>query len=204
MSAFLAMKEKIGLYPIVDHAEWVEKLLTWGIRTIQLRIKDQPIDIITENIINSINIAKKYDAQLFINDYWQLAIQYGAFGVHLGQEDIVDANVVAIKKAGLRLGVSTHSDVEIKKALDYQPSYIAFGPIYHTNTKQMPYSPQGLERLKACCQWSKVPVVAIGGINRSRVKGILTTGVDGVAILSAIVASAEPAAEVKALLESIG
>ena len=181
------MRMKIGLYPIVDSEQWVERLLQFGVKTIQLRIKDKCLSEVDERVKKSVLLAKKYNAQLFVNDYWQIAIKYDAFGVHLGQEDIVRANILEISRSKLRLGISTHSKTEIEKALAYCPSYIAFGPVYHTDTKQMPYKPQGLERLRECCQQSPCPVVAIGGINEKRIEGVLATGVDGIAVLSAIV-----------------
>lgn len=204
MKAFLTMNERIGLYPIVDHYQWVEKLLKWGVRTIQLRIKEQSIDKVIDHVARSIDIASEYDAQLFINDYWQQAIKYGAFGVHLGQQDMVNADLAAINKAGLRLGLSTHSDLEMNQALIYQPSYLAFGPIYHTDSKQLCYSPQGLDQLRLYCQQSTIPVVAIGGINQQRISSVAVTGADGVAILSAISNAAEPEIVVNELLAAIG
>lgn len=195
-------KINIGLYPIVDSAHWVSELLQRNVKTIQLRIKDKPTSVIEECIRKSIVIANKHKAQLFINDYWQLAIKYKAFGVHLGQEDLLTADISTIRKSGMHLGISTHSKAEINKALCYYPSYIAFGPIYHTNTKKMPYKPQGLKKLRACCKQAPCPVVAIGGINPKRIRKVLDTGVDGVAVLSAIVNSDDLDLTMNALLNS--
>ena len=200
---FPRMKMKIGLYPIVDSSEWVEKLLKLEIKTIQLRMKDKPITHIEKSIKESVSLAKKYEAQLFVNDYWQLAIKHKAFGIHLGQEDLCTANISAIKESGIRLGISTHSKAEINKALSCYPSYIAFGPIYYTDTKKMPYKPLGLEKLHICCKETPCPVVAIGGIHANRISKILDTGVDGVAILSAIMNSDHPNLTVSELLNHI-
>ncbi len=203
-ASFLAMQQRIGLYPIVDTASWVKKLLALQVTTIQLRIKNTAEQALETHIKISAECAHAHNAQLFINDYWQLAIKYQAFGVHLGQEDLQTADLSAIKRAGLRLGISTHSQAEIDIALSHQPSYIAFGPVYHTDTKVMPYLPQGLNKLQACCAQAPCPVVAIGGLNQARIKGVINTGVDGIAVLSAIVASSQPNIVVSELQQLIG
>ena len=156
IGSFVPMIAPIGLYPIVDSFDWVFRLLPKGITTIQLRIKDQPIDYVRHHIQKSVVLAKQYNAQLFINDYWELALQYQAFGVHVGQSDLANVDLNRLQQAGIRLGVSTHSEPEIRTALACKPSYIAFGPIYPTTTKAMPYSPQGVEKLAKCCKKSLV------------------------------------------------
>ena len=178
----------LGLYPVVDSIEWLEKLLPLGIKTIQLRIKDQTETFLREAIQQAVALAEKYNARLFINDYWQLAIAAGAYGIHLGQEDLDDTDLAAIANAGLRLGVSTHSYYEIARAHGIQPSYIAIGPIYDTTTKVMKFSARGLDNLT---QWVALlketyPLTAIGGINQERAKLVLATGVQSVAVVTAI------------------
>lgn len=180
--------EALGLYPVMDSADWIERLLKLGVKTVQLRIKDQPEDVLRREIQQSVALARKHDAQLFINDYWQLAIEYGAYGVHLGQEDLDSADLHAIANAGLRLGVSTHSFYEIARAHAVRPSYIAIGPIYNTTTKQMKFGPQGLQQLKI---WVDLlaptyPLTAIGGISVERVTEVLATGIDSCAMVTAI------------------
>lgn len=188
-------KSKFGLYPVVSSLEWLECMLELGVKTVQLRIKDLNHPQLKESIKSSIALGKKYQAQVFINDYWQYAIEYGAFGVHLGQEDLQIADVSKIKKAGLCLGVSTHSYTEILKILRYNPDYIALGHVFPTTTKVMPSQPQGLKRL-ACEQKllhfinkfksKKILTVAIGGIDLSNVRAVLNCGVDGIAVVRAI------------------
>lgn len=184
--------KRLGLYPVVDSTEWLESLLPLGISTIQLRVKDLKGEALEKEISKAIEIAKKHDARLFINDYWELAIKHGAYGVHLGQEDLDTADIDAIHEAGLRLGTSTHCHYEVARAIQYKPSYIACGPVYHTNTKQMPWIPHGIEGLS---YWNKVldyPLVAIGGINDERIKAVIATGVDSVAMITAITEADEP------------
>lgn len=193
----------LGLYPVVDSPEWLEKLLPLGVTTIQLRIKNITGKQLELQIQQSIQLAQRYNARLFINDYWQLAIKYGAYGVHLGQEDVITADSTAIYQAGLRLGISTHSPFEIKRALAFKPSYLAFGPIYPTTTKIMPYEPQGIARLHHWVEALDCPVVAIGGINQQRLPKILATGVSGLAVLSAITKAQDPVTVAKHLWQII-
>lgn len=177
---------KIGLYPIIDSIEWLEYCLQHQATTLQLRIKNKPTHEIEQIIAKSVSLANQSKARLFINDYWQLAIKHGAYGVHLGQSDLNKADMKAIRQAGLRLGLSTHCYYEIARAHALKPSYIAYGPIYPTTSKIMPFSPRGIHRLKRWCQGLNYPMVAIGGINSENYNDVLATGVDGIAFISAI------------------
>lgn len=183
---------KLGFYPIVDNVKWVRKLLTWGVRTIQLRIKNQKLSIIKKAIIESVGLARHYQAKLFINDYWKLAIEAGAYGVHLGQDDLKTADISAIRASNLHLGISTHSLYELACAHAILPSYIAFGPIYKTTTKVIAFPPQGLSTLRYCREISPYPVVAIGGINLKCLEAVLRTGVTNIAVISAVMNAEEP------------
>ncbi|MGH1484976.1 MAG: thiamine phosphate synthase [Cellvibrionaceae bacterium] len=182
----------LGLYPVVDRAEWIKKLIPSGISTIQLRVKDLQGKALEEEIQKAIKVSQENNVRLFINDYWSLAIQYGAYGVHLGQEDLDDADIDQIKEAGLRLGISTHCHYEVARAHSYRPSYIACGPVYHTTTKDMPWVPHGLAGLRYWRQVLDYPLVAIGGINDDRFDGIASIGVDSIAMITAITLAKEP------------
>ncbi|GLS90882.1 bifunctional hydroxymethylpyrimidine kinase/phosphomethylpyrimidine kinase [Psychromonas marina] len=178
---------KLGLYPVLDTVEWLEKVLKSGVKTLQLRIKDKQPEQVEQQIIDAIALGKKYDARMFINDYWQLAIKHQAYGVHLGQEDMDVADLGLIADAGLRLGLSTHGYYEILRAKQLKPSYIALGHIFETQTKDMPSDPQGLERLgKYAALLSDTPTVAIGGINLQRAPEVYKTGVGSIAVVTAI------------------
>ncbi|WP_390894152.1 thiamine phosphate synthase [Photorhabdus kleinii] len=184
---FAPTEYKLGLYPVVDSLEWISRLLKAGVTTIQLRIKDRPEDQVEEDIQQAIMLSRQYNARLFINDYWRLAIKHGAYGVHLGQEDLVIADLNAIQKAGLRLGISTHDEQELARAKSLRPSYIALGHIFPTTTKTMPSSPQGLAALKRQVENTPdYPTVAIGGISLERVPDVIATEVGSVALVSAI------------------
>ncbi|AUD77774.1 thiamine phosphate synthase [Kangiella profundi] len=186
-------KQILGLYPVVDSAEWLERLLPLGITTIQLRVKDLKGDSLESEIQKAVAISRQYNARLFINDHWQLAIKYQAYGVHLGQEDLDDADLAAISQAGLYLGVSTHCFYEVARAHAIKPSYLACGPVYHTDSKQMPWIPHGIENLN---YWKNLmqsyPWVAIGGINTDRIADVASTGVSGIAMISAITKAHNP------------
>ena len=193
---FAPLIAPIGFYPVVPTAAWVERLLSWGVRTIQLRIKSAdhtPADIAIE-VMAAIEAGKAVPgAQVFINDHWQLALAGDAYGVHLGQEDLDTADIEVLRNAGIRLGLSTHTPAELARAKAVQPSYLAIGPIYPTTLKVMPYEPVGLVRL---ADWAKLaapyPVVAIGGISLERMPGVLACRVDGVAVVSAVTLAADP------------
>lgn len=187
---FPATVQRLGLYPVVDSLLWIERLLAAGVTTIQLRIKELDDAQVEQDIAAAIALGKRYQARLFINDYWRLAIKHGAYGVHLGQEDLETADLAAIQQAGLRLGVSTHDELELAIAKAVRPSYIAMGHIFPTQTKQMPSSPQGLTVLKQMVDNTPdYPTVAIGGISIERVPAVLATGVGSVAVVSAITLS---------------
>ncbi|WP_300005325.1 thiamine phosphate synthase [uncultured Cedecea sp.] len=192
ISSFPPTSQRLGLYPVVDTVEWIERLLSVGVRTIQLRIKDKSDQDVESQIMAAIALGQRYSARLFINDYWRLAIKHNAYGVHLGQDDLDRADLNAIKAAGLRLGVSTHDNMEMKRALSVKPSYIALGHVFPTQTKKMPSSPQGLNKLAEHIQTlGNYSTVAIGGISLERASAVLATGVGSIAVVSAITQAAD-------------
>lgn len=201
---FTSTEKKLGLYPVVDSVEWIERLLKTGVTTLQLRIKDKQPEDVEQEIIEAIKLGKQYHARLFINDYWQLAIKHHAYGVHLGQEDLDIADLNAIKQSGLRLGISTHDEVELQRAKILRPSYIALGHIFPTTTKEMPSKPQGLKALKHQVeQTPDFPTVAIGGISLERVPDVVATGVGSVALVSAITKAPDWQQVTRKLLELV-
>ncbi|EOC1428867.1 thiamine phosphate synthase [Cronobacter dublinensis] len=202
---FAPVPRRLGLYPVVDSVEWIARLLEAGVRTLQLRIKDKTDADVEADVRAAIDLGKRYHARLFINDYWRLAIKHQAYGVHLGQEDLQTADLNAIRAAGLRLGVSTHDDMEIEVALAVRPSYVALGHVFPTQTKQMPSAPQGLAQLAAHVQrLGDYPTVAIGGISLARAPAVLETGVGSIAVVSAITQAADWRAATQQLLELAG
>jgi thiamine-phosphate diphosphorylase len=206
--SFLAMKHSMGIYPIVSKAVELVPLLQAGCRTLQLRVKSDDAGFIQQQIEQAVAICQEYDdSQLFINDHWQLAIETGAFGVHLGQEDwqaLSDANKSQLRESGLRLGLSTHNLAEMALAHSARPSYIAIGPLFGTTSKRIEHPAVGLDNLRAWVQWlsAAYPVVTIGGIKLSDIEAVKTCGVDGVALIGSIKASSAANAleKAKALL----
>ena len=184
--------EKLGLYPVIDSIYWLKRLLPLGLEIIQLRLKNIAEHELAQLICEAVALAKPYKTRLFINDYWQLAIQYGAYGVHIGQEDLQAADLHAIQQAGLRLGVSTHGCYEFLLAQQLQPSYLAIGAIFPTTTKDMTGQIQGIDNLKQVLalrpqhKSAQIPVVAIGGINLARAPEVLATQVESIAVVTAI------------------
>ncbi|KAA1152496.1 thiamine phosphate synthase [Pseudoalteromonas sp. FUC4] len=196
--------KSLGLYAVVDSTDWLEKCLQQGIKTAQLRVKNKTQDELDALIKQAVELGKQYNAQVFINDYWQLAIKHGAYGVHLGQEDLDIANLAAIKDAGLRLGLSTHGFYEMLRAHNYRPSYMAFGAIFPTTTKDMTGQIQGLEKLiKFVPLMQSYPTVAIGGIDLSRAEPVAKTGVGSVAVVRAITEADNYAEAISALQVAI-
>jgi len=200
--AFPPTAAQLGLYPVVDSVEWIARLLDAGVRTLQLRIKDRAEHEVEQQIIDAIALGKRYQARLFINDYWRLAIKHQAYGLHLGQEDLDIADLDAIHAAGLRLGLSTHDDAELERALAEQPSYIALGHVFPTRTKVMPSAPQGLAELtRHLARLQGISTVAIGGISLDRAPQVLATGVGSIAVVSAITQASDWRAATHQLLE---
>lgn len=195
-------KNSLGLYPVVDDVEWIERLLKLGINTVQLRIKNPQQADLEQQVARSIELGREHNAQVFINDYWQLALKHGAFGVHLGQEDIEESNLSQLSQAGIKIGLSTHGYYELLRIVQINPSYIALGHIFPTTTKQMPSKPQGLVRLSLYQQLidtipyteelTGYPTVAIGGIDQSTAAQIWGCGVSSLAVVRAITLAEDP------------
>ena len=176
-------RKKLGLYPVIDSLYWLKRLLPLGLEIIQLRIKNLSDDVLEQVIVEAVALAKDYETRLFINDYWQLAIKHGAYGVHIGQEDLHYADLAKIQQSGIRLGISTHGCYEFLLAQQLQPSYLAIGAIFPTKTKDMTGQIQGIDNLRQVLALrakeltQQIPVVAIGGINLERATAVVETGV---------------------------
>ncbi len=186
-------------YPVVDSVAWVKRLAALGVGTIQLRAKDlAPAEALA--LVREALTAAGH-AKLVVNDYWHAAIDAGAQHLHLGQEDLADADVPAIRRAGLTLGLSTHDEAELEAALRHEPDYVALGPIYPTTLKVMRFGPQGLARIG---QWKRrigaTPLVAIGGITLERAADVYAAGADAIAVVSDTTQNPDPDARVRAWL----
>jgi thiamine-phosphate pyrophosphorylase len=180
-------------YLIVDDAAWLRRLLPVGVKLIQLRIKDRPEEQIREQVVTAKRLCARAGACLILNDYWQIALDEGCDFVHLGQSDLNDADVPALRRAGVRIGISTHSHEELERALAVDPDYIALGPIYPTTLKVMPWAPQGLARI---AEWKRriapIPLVAIGGLTVERLPDVFKAGADSAAVVSDVLRHATP------------
>lgn len=212
---FPSCPERLGLYVVVPDAAWIERLVPLGVPTLQLRFKSDNADEVAEQIARAERATRGSDCRLFINDHWHEAIRQhhagfethcrsGIYGIHLGQEDLADADVSAIAAAQLRLGVSTHGFSEMLRVLPLQPSYLALGAVFPTTTKTLKTAPQGLARLQAYVEtirshYSELPLVAIGGIDLSNIEEVVRTGVNNIAVVRAVTEAADVAVAVQQL-----
>ncbi|TIL80501.1 MAG: thiamine phosphate synthase [Mesorhizobium sp.] len=189
-------------YLIVDSASWIERLAPLGVRLVQLRIKTTDEAGLRTEIRKAKALCAEQQCQLIVNDHWRLAIEEGCDFVHLGQEDLQSADLLAIRAVGVRLGLSTHDHIELETATAAEPAYIALGPIYPTILKKMKWAPQGLERITA---WKRrvapVPLVAIGGLNPDRLDGVFAAGADSAAVVTDITLNADPEARTREWIE---
>ncbi len=184
-------------YPIFDNSDWLERALPLGVKFVQLRIKDRDPDALRLDIRVGLALARAHGAALVVNDHWQLALEEGAEWLHLGQEDLDEADLPAIRRAGLKLGLSTHDHAELDRALALKPDYVALGPVYPTILKQMKWQQQGLERV---CEWKalvgETPLVAIGGMSVERAAGAFEAGADIVSAVTDITLNTDPEARI--------
>lgn len=189
-------------YPIFDSCDWLRRMLPLGVKLVQLRIKDAPPDIVRREIIDAKALCDAHGAVLVVNDYWQIAIDAGCDWVHLGQEDMDDADLGALRRAGIKLGFSTHDDNELERALGLAPDYLALGPVYPTILKKMKWHQQGLPRLT---EWKArigdIPLVGIGGMRVDRAAGVFAAGADIISVVTDITLNDDPEARLKSWLE---
>ena len=185
-------------YPVVDSVNWVARLTALGVGTIQLRAKDLNDAEALQIVSDALAVTKGTATKLVVNDYWRAAVVAGAQHLHLGQEDLADADLGAIREAGLTLGISTHDDEELATALRARPDYIALGPIFPTTLKSMRFAPQGISKIT---EWKQrigdIPLVAIGGIRFEQAAGIFAAGADAIAVVSDVTQNADPDARVR-------
>jgi thiamine-phosphate pyrophosphorylase len=185
-------------YPVVDSVAWVARLAKLGVGTVQLRAKDLDDGAALQIVTDALEATKGTQAKVVVNDYWRAAIVAGAKHLHLGQEDLAEADLAAIRDAGLTLGISTHDDDELATALRAKPDYIALGPIFPTTLKSMRFAPQGIAKIT---EWKKrignIPLVAIGGIKLEQAAAIFAAGADSIAVVSDVTQNADPDSRVR-------
>jgi thiamine-phosphate pyrophosphorylase len=183
---------------------WVARLTALGVGTVQLRAKNLNDADALAMVRDALAVTRGTSTQLVVNDYWRAAIEAGATHLHLGQEDLAEADVAAIRRAGLTLGLSTHDDDELETALRHKPDYVALGPVFFTTLKAMRFAPQGVPKIT---EWKKrvgaIPLVAIGGIKLEHAAEVFAAGADSIAVVSDVTQNADPDARVKAWLEQV-
>lgn len=191
-------------YPIFESADWLARMLPLGVRLVQLRIKDRPESETRAEIARARDLCRDHGATLIVNDHWQIAIDEGCDWIHLGQEDLDEADLGAVRAAGLRLGVSTHDEAELARALALAPDYIALGPVWPTILKKMKWHQQGVEKLT---EWKArigdIPLIAIGGLRPERAAPAFAAGADVVSVVTDITLNLDPEARVREWLRVV-
>jgi len=190
-------------YLIVGHVGRLELLVPQGAKLVQLRIKDEPEAEVRRQIARARDFCAVHDAQLVVNDYWQAALDLNCNFVHLGQEDMDTADFAALRRKGVRFGLSTHDESELERALALGPAYVALGPVYPTLLKKMKWGPQGLERVTRWKQMAgDTPLVAIGGLTPERLPGVFAAGADSAAVVTDIQLADDPEARTREWAEA--
>lgn len=190
-------------YPIFDSLAWLERALPLGVKLVQLRIKELPEPELHPLVARAQALCRARGTVLVVNDHWRTAIDAGCDWVHLGQEDLDTADLSAIRRAGIRLGISTHDHAELDRALGLSPDYVALGPVYPTILKKMRWERQGLGRVT---EWKRrvgaLPLVAIGGMTPERAALAFEAGADIVSAVTDITLAGDPEARVRHWLEA--
>ncbi|QEU07286.1 thiamine phosphate synthase [Paracoccus yeei] len=190
-------------YPIFDSADWLRRALPLGVKLVQIRIKDQPAPQLLGELALAQELCREHGATLVVNDHWQAALDLGCDFIHLGQEDLDTADLAAIRRAGMRLGISTHDHAELDRALALAPDYVALGPVWPTILKKMKWEQQGLERVG---EWRRlvgaIPLVAIGGLTPERARAAFAAGADVASAVTDITLNPDPEGRIRAWLEA--
>ncbi len=191
-------------YPIVPDIGWLERIVPLGVKFVQLRVKDQSAAEVAIQARRALDVCRQNNCQLVLNDYWEVALDAGVDFIHLGQDDLRNADLEAIKLAGIKLGISTHDDVELETALAAEPDYVALGPIYETKLKAMPWAPQGLEKIR---EWrikiGSLPLVAIGGLTPERAPAVIEAGADTLAVITDFITASDPETRIQYWLRQL-
>lgn len=189
-------------YPIVPDLAWLERIVPLGVRTVQLRLKDAPPAEVVRQLVAGRDLCRRHGCTFIVNDYWRAAIETGCDWLHLGQEDLADADIGAIKAAGIKLGISTHTREELEIALAAGPDYVALGPIWETKLKAMKWAPQGLDKIR---DWrtriGRLPLVAIGGITPERATPVIEAGADSAAVITDFFTHSDPEGRIRLWLD---
>ena len=194
------------LYAVTDRAwvgkqtlyEQVESALKGGVTCVQLREKELDDEAFLKEAVEIHALCQRYGVPFFVNDNVDIAIRCHAEGVHVGQEDMAAAQVRARVGEGMMIGVSVHSVGEAKQAVRDGADCLGVGAMFSTSTKtDVDVLPK--ETLKAICDAVDIPVVAIGGLNKSNILELSGTGVDGVALVSAIFSAEDIESECREL-----
>ena len=178
-------------------------LLLGGARLLQLRWKPAPTAALLAAAREIRRLTREHGAHCFVNDRVDVAMAAGADGVHLGQEDLPLEAARRLLGEGAIIGISTHDVAQAEAAERGGADYVAFGPIFATETKVTGYSPRALEALREVRRAIRLPIVAIGGIHEDNAADVLAAGANAVAMISEIIAAPDPAEKVRRVLARI-
>lgn len=199
-------KQNMLLYAVTDRAwvgkqtlyQQVESALKGGVTCVQLREKELDEEAFLKEAFELHDLCKKYNVPFFINDNVDIAIRCHAEGIHVGQDDMAAAQVRQRVGEGVMIGVSAHTVQEALDAVAHGADYLGVGAVFATHTKT-DVSEMPRQTLLDICNAVDVPVVAIGGIHKENILQLKGTGVDGVALVSAIFAAKDIEAECREL-----
>ena len=190
-------------YLIVGHVSELELLVPRGVRLVQLRLKGAEDREIRRQIARARDLCAVHGAQLVVNDHWQAAMDLNCGAVHLGQEDMDEADFAALRRRGVAFGLSTNDEAELDRALALDPAYVALGPVWPTLLKKMKWGPQGLDRVRS---WKRragsVPLVGIGGVTPERLPELFEAGADSAAVVTDIAQADDPEARCDLWIEA--
>lgn len=192
-----------GLHVLADDdARWkhdpvaqAEAACRGGAQVIQLRAKSTPDTRALEWARKIRALTRACGALFVVNDRFDLALEAEADGVHLGQEDLSPLSIPAEARSRLAIGRSTHTMEQIASARSEPVDYLAFGPVFGTESKISKYGPRGLDRLRQAARMAAPrPLVAIGGIDATNLGDVIRNGAQGIAVISAVAGTPDPQA----------
>lgn len=185
---YLITDRRIAKLPLIDA---VRLALEGGVMAVQVREKDMPVRELLCLATGLRKITNEFGARLFVNDRVDVAVAVEADGVHLGVDSMPAAAVRKIVGRKMLIGVSTHSIDEARQAEAAGADFITFGPVFETESKKQYGPPVGIDALRNVKQHIRIPVFGLGGIKRGNIQDVLAAGADGVAMISAVLASGD-------------
>ena len=184
-------------YPIVPNLDWLERLLPLDVRMMQLRLRDASPAEIDRQVARGLMLCRRGGCQFVVAGHWEAAIRHGADFLHLDSGDLAEADLDAIRGAGIRLGLSAFNQADMMSVLDAEPDYIAYGPVYETHPPALSRPTQGIERITIWATSVPCPLVANGGIAFENADAVWHAGAHAIAVGADFLTHPEPEARVR-------